>query len=91
MSEELLQTTPQIIGKYTYYKLGNTTLNQLKANGLIPKRNYGSIGSKKPDGIVLYHNSVIAVIEYKTPTNLQSETAAAHPRSKLRGIRGAAA
>lgn len=75
MSEELLQTAPQIIGKYTYYKLGNTTLNQLKANGLIPKRNYNQIGSKKPDGLVLYHNTVMAVIEYKTPANLQSDQA----------------
>lgn len=30
MSEELLQTTPFWIGRYAYYRLGSTTLNQLK-------------------------------------------------------------
>ena len=73
MSEELLQTLPQKIGNYTYYKLGNTTLNQLKANDIIPKKNYGDLGSKKPDGIILHHNTVKAIIEYKLPENLNSD------------------
>ena len=42
MSEELLQTTPKKIGRYTYYRLGNTTLEQLKDHGIVPKRNYGN-------------------------------------------------
>lgn len=74
MSEELLQTIPQKIGSYVYYKLGNTTLNQLKSNGLIPAKNYGRLKSKKPDGIILYHKSVKAVIEYKQPQNLSSDS-----------------
>lgn len=73
MSEELLQTIPQKIGNYTYYKLGNTTLNQLKSSNLIPSKNYGRLGNKKPDDIVLFHNTVKAVIEYKQPKNLSSE------------------
>lgn len=74
MSEELLQTVPQNLGSYVYYKLGNTTLNQLKNNGKIPKRNYGHLGRKKPDGLVLFHNEVKAVVEYKYPDNLRTET-----------------
>ena len=74
MSEELLQTTPQKIGNYKYLKLGATTLNQLKKNGIIPKKNYGKLGSKKPDGIITHHEVVKAVIEYKLPENLSSES-----------------
>lgn len=73
MSEELLQTIPQQIGKYTYYKLGNTTINQLVNNGLIPKKNYKGLESKKPDGLVLYQDKIIAVIEYKLPGKLSTD------------------
>lgn len=74
MSEELIQTVPQKIGNYTYFKLGATTLNQLKASGIIPKKNYGNLGSKKPDGLVIHHGAVKAVIEYKLPEKLSSES-----------------
>lgn len=73
MSEELLQTLPQKIGKYIYYRLGNTTLEQLKSIGIIPKANYGHLRTKKPDGLVLYHGTVKAVVEYKQPKNLQTD------------------
>lgn len=73
MSEELLQTMPQKIGGYVYYKLGNTTLKQLKANGLIPKKNYGELENKKPDGLVLYQGAVKAMVEYKQPKHLSSD------------------
>jgi type I restriction-modification system DNA methylase subunit len=73
LSEELLQTIPQKIGKYTYYSIGSTTLNQLKTNGIIPKKNYGKLAKKKPDGLVLYHKSPKAVVEFKLPKNLRSE------------------
>jgi type I restriction enzyme M protein len=73
MSEELLQTLPQKIGKYTYYRLGNTTLEQLKNTGIIPKANYGHVRTKKPDGLVLYHGTVKAVVEYKQPKSLQTD------------------
>jgi type I restriction enzyme M protein len=73
MSEELLQTLPQKIGKYTYYRLGNTTLEQLKNNGIVPAKNYESLKAKKPDGLVIYHGAVKAVVEYKQPKELQSD------------------
>jgi len=73
LSEELLQTIPKKIGKYTYYRLGNTTLEQLKNYGLIPSKNYKKIKNKKPDGLVKYHDSVKAVIEYKQPKELKNE------------------
>lgn len=74
MSEELLQTIPQQIGNYTYLKLGSTTLNQLKFNGIIPKKNYGEFRNKKPDGLVFHHDVVKAVVEYKHPSKLKSES-----------------
>ena len=73
MSEELLQTIPQKVGKYTYYRLGNTTLNQLKNHGIIPRRDYGDLETKKPDGLMLYQNHVRAVIEYKQPQELKTD------------------
>ena len=73
MSEDWLQTEPKEIGRYTYYRLGNTTLDQLKTQGIIPKKNYGNLKMKKPDGLVTYHGKVKAVVEYKRPTRLKSE------------------
>lgn len=73
MSEELLQTIPLQLGKYTYYRLGSTTLEQLKNNGLIPRKNYKKLKSKKPDGLIVYHGSVKAVVEYKQPKELKSD------------------
>jgi type I restriction-modification system DNA methylase subunit len=73
MSEELLQTIPQQIGKYTYYRLGGTTLGQLRDNGIIPRRSYNKLERKKPDGLAIYHGAIKAVVEYKQPSELQSE------------------
>ncbi|RWM67871.1 MAG: SAM-dependent DNA methyltransferase [Mesorhizobium sp.] len=73
MSEELLQTVPQQIGKYTYYRLGSTTLNQLRTAGIIPKKEYEALSANKPDGLVVYHGRVVAVVEYKQPKHLKSE------------------
>ncbi len=72
MSEELLQTIPLQIGKYTYYRLGSTTLGQLRTNGIIPKKHYDKLLLKKPDGLVVYHGSIKAVVEYKQPKELKS-------------------
>lgn len=72
MSEELLQTTPVNIGKYTYLRLGSTTLEQLKVRGIIPKKNYGKLKAKKPDGLVSHHDDIKAVVEYKQPKELKS-------------------
>ena len=73
MSEELLQTIPQNIGGLTYYKLGNTTLNQLKNAGIIPKHDYGKLWRKKPDGLVLHQDTIRAVVEYKQSSELSSD------------------
>lgn len=73
MSEELLQTIPQKVGKYTYYRLGNTTLEQLSRVGIIPRADYGILKRKRPDGIVLYQNVVRAIVEYKLPQELRTE------------------
>lgn len=77
MSEELLQTIPLQLGKYTYYRLGATTLNQLRDGGIIPKKNYDKLLRKKPDGLVAYHGEIRAVVEYKTPAELRSDKAVA--------------
>lgn len=74
MSEELLQINEQKIGKYSYYKIGATTLNQLQKNGLISKGDYGKLSAKKPDGLINLNNKTIAVVEYKTPKELSSDT-----------------
>ncbi len=71
-SEQLLQVVPQKIGKYLYYRLGETTINQLKNAGLIPKKDYGGLLKKKPDGIILYHNEVKGVVESKSPQELNT-------------------
>ena len=73
MSEELLQMVPQQIGKHTYYRLGSTTLGQLMSSGIIPKKDYGTILRKKPDGLVVYHRHIVAVVEYKTPQELGTD------------------
>lgn len=74
MSEELLHTIPQSIGKYTYYALGETTIKQLMESGLIPRRPYKGILRKKPDGIVFYQKTVKAIVEYKAPEKLRTNT-----------------
>ena len=73
MSEELLQTSPVWIGRYAYYKLGNTTMNQLKKNKIISKTDK-KLSDKKPDGLIVLPGGIVkAVIEYKQPSELSTE------------------
>lgn len=72
-SEQLLQVVPQKIGKYLYYRLGETTLNQLKDFGLIPNTDYGVLIKKKPDGLIVYYKDVKGVVESKSPEELNTE------------------
>ena len=73
MSEELLQTTPFRIGRYAYYRLGSTTINQLKKAKIINK-SLKNISDKKPDGIIVLPGGIVkAIIEYKTPEELFTE------------------
>lgn len=74
MSEELLHAVPQSIGKYTYLALGETTIRQLMESGYIPRRTYKGILRKKPDGIAFYQKSVKAIVEYKAPEKLRTDT-----------------
>ena len=73
MSEELLQTESHPIGRYSYYKLGASTLRQLKNAGIIKSAIPSSLLTKKPDGLVVLHGgSTKAVVEYKPPDKLRT-------------------
>jgi type I restriction-modification system DNA methylase subunit len=73
MSEELLQTVPTWIGRYIYYRLGSTTLNQLKKAKIINKIKR-SLAEKKPDGLIVLPGGIVkAVIEYKSSSELSSK------------------
>ena len=73
MSEELLQIEAYPIGRYRYYKLGATTLRQLKLAGIVKGRIDSSVLAKKPDGlIVLRDGTVRATIEYKPPSKIRT-------------------
>lgn len=76
MSEELLQrnlvNSPQKIGKWDFYNIGATTVKALKEYGIIRNVNYGNIESKKIDGLIVQGKNVIAVIEYKKPSEFKT-------------------
>lgn len=77
MSEELLQRgldkNPEKIGKWDFYNIGSTTVKSLKEYGIIRDIDYGAIESKKVDAIITQKKNVIAVIEYKYPTEFKTE------------------
>ena len=55
-----------ISNDYHYIKVGDTTVGQLKMAEILPDRNYGSLKTNKPDGLILHEkNTVIALVEYK--------------------------
>ena len=71
MSEELLQTEPISVGRYSYYKLGATTIRQLKQAGIVKAVVPHDLLAKKPDGVIVLPGGVTkAVIEYKPPNKL---------------------
>lgn len=73
MSEELLQIDPITVGRYSYYKLGATTLRQLKAQGIVKASVPRHLLAKKPDGLfVLGGGMTKAVVEYKAPDQLKT-------------------
>lgn len=81
MSEEILQRGLENkgikIGKYEFYNIGATTLNDLQKYGIIPKGNYDKYSNRKPDGIIIERQNgearVVAVIENKDYDKLTSE------------------
>lgn len=76
MSEELLQRnllkSPEKIGKWDFYNIGATTVKALKEYGIIRNVNYGDEEKKKVDGLVVQKKNVIAVIEYKKPSEFKT-------------------
>jgi len=73
MSEQLSQVIPRRIGKYLYYRIGETTIRQLKENKLIPDRNYEKIFRKKPDGLIVCHGKIQGIVESKDVQELNSD------------------
>ena len=73
MSEELLQTVPVRIGRYTYHRLGASSLGQLSQARIVPKSLPSNIRKKRPDGLITLGRGIVkAYIEYKTPDELKS-------------------
>ena len=75
MSEELLQTDPiSVGGRYSYLKLGASTLRQLKNAGIVKASIPEHLESKKPDGLIMLRGGAVrAVVEYKPPANIRTE------------------
>jgi len=74
MSEELLQTTPHHLIRYVYYKLGATTIDQLKKEKIINVKVSHELSTKKPDGLIIVPSGATkAYIEYKQPSEFASE------------------
>ena len=77
MSEELLQRgldkTPEKIGKWDFYSIGATTIKALKEYGILHNIDYGASERKKVDALIVSHKNVIAVIEYKKPSEFKTK------------------
>ena len=74
MSEELLQTTPHPLVHYVYYKLGASTIAQLKKEKIINVKVPSDIAVKKPDGLIVVPNGATkAYIEYKQPSEFATK------------------
>lgn len=76
MSEELLQrdliNNCQKLGKWNFYNIGATSVKALKEHGIIRNVNYGAEEKKKVDGLIVQKKNVIAVIEYKKPSEFKT-------------------
>lgn len=82
MSEELTQRglldTGLQLADYEYYPINATTLNQLKKAKIIKDVEYGAYSTRKPDGLIVDRGNkaaprVVAVLEYKKPTDFQTD------------------
>ena len=75
MSEELLQRdlkNPPKFGRWDFYNIGATTVKALKEYGIIRNVNYGNEEKKKIDALLVQKKNVIAVIEYKKPSEFKT-------------------
>ena len=77
MSEELLQRdllkNPDKIGKWDFYSIGATTIKALKEHNIIRNVDYGDVEKKKVDSIIVLRKNVIAIIEYKKPSEFNTK------------------
>lgn len=77
MGEELLQRdlqkNPEKIGKWDFYNIGATSVKALKEYGIIRNVNYGKEERKKVDALIVQQKNVIAVIEYKKPSEFKTK------------------
>ncbi len=77
MSEELIQRdlikNPDKIGKWDFYNIGSTSIKALKENGIIRNVDYGNEEKKKVDALIVNNKEVIAVIEYKKPSEFKTK------------------
>jgi len=72
MSEELLQRdlkNPPKFGRWDFYNIGATTVKTLKEHDIIHNKDYGNEEKKKVDALIVQKKNVIAVIEYKRPSD----------------------
>lgn len=78
MSEEFIQRKvmedrPKI-GKWDFYNIGNTTLQELKAYKIIRNIDYRPYERKKVDGLIVLNKQVIAVVEFKKPSEFKTKS-----------------
>jgi len=77
MSEELLQRdllkNPEKIGNWDFYNIGATSIKALKEHRIIRNVNYGKEEKKKIDALIVQKKNVIAVIEYKKPSEFKTK------------------
>ncbi|MDR0303934.1 MAG: SAM-dependent methyltransferase, partial [Chitinispirillales bacterium] len=75
MSEELLQRdlkNPPKFGRWDFYNIGATSIKSLKENNIIRNIDYGDVEKKKVDALLVQKKNVIAVIEYKKPSEFKT-------------------
>ncbi|MBW7989778.1 MAG: N-6 DNA methylase [Planctomycetes bacterium] len=82
VSEELRQRgllkEGVIIGEYELFPTYSTTINQYKQAKIVPNKNYGKYGKRKPDGLLIDRRNkinpkVLIVLEYKKPAEFQTD------------------
>lgn len=81
MSEEILkrgyESHGDKFGDWELFTIGETTLNQLKKFGIIPRKNYGDHASYQPDELIVDRQGstpeVLVVVEFKSPSEFDSE------------------
>jgi len=71
MSEDLVQAHSHPVGRFSYLRLGATTLGQLRRSRYVRGRLTPEEEGRKPDGIIfLPRGRIKAVVEVKTPSEL---------------------